>query len=89
MKKLFLLVIFATLLSGCSFTQDWTGFYYPDRDNIGDSSTWKIQSGFKTVENCRDWVNQTANSNPSFDYECGLNCKTNKYGTYTCKETIK
>ena len=59
MKKLFLLVIFATLLSGCSFTQEWTGFYYPNKDNIGDSSTWKIQSGFKTVGDCRGWANQT------------------------------
>lgn len=89
MKKVFLLVFFATLMSGCSLTQEWTGFYYPDKNDIGNSSKWKIQSGLKTVEDCRDWVVQTAGSNPTFDYECGLNCKAHESGLNICKKMIK
>jgi hypothetical protein len=88
MKKIILLVVFANLLSGCSLTQEWTGFYYPDKNDIGNTSKWKIQSGFKTVKNCRGWIAQTAGSNPTFDYECGLNCKENKYGVYICEKTV-
>jgi len=89
MKKMFLLLISATLLSGCSLTQEWTGFYYPDKNDISNSSKWKIQSDFETVKDCRNWIAQTAGSNPTFDYECGLNCRTDKSGLYICKETIK
>ncbi len=86
---MFLLVIFVTLMSGCSLTQEWTGFYYPDKNDIGNSSKWKIQDGFKTVQECSDWIAQTAGDNPKFDYECGLNCKINDYGLNVCDKTIK
>lgn len=89
MKKLFLLFIPLFLLCGCSLTQEWTGFYYPDKNNLGDTSQLVVQAGFKNVENCRDWAEQIMENNPNADYECGLNCEQTEYKTYTCKETIK
>ncbi len=89
MKKTFLLTICIILLSGCSLSNEWTGFYYQDKNDIGNSTKQKIQSGFKSKEDCRNWIIQTAGNNDNFDYECGLNCKLNNYNTYTCKETIK
>jgi len=89
MKKVFLLIFSIIFLSGCSLTNEWTGFYYPDKNNLGDSTKWKIQSGFISKEDCKNWAIETAGNNQSYDYECGLNCKLNSYGSYTCKETIK
>lgn len=89
MKKAFLVVVLITLVSGCSLTDIWTGFYYPDKKDIGDSSKWQIQSGFRTLEDCRDWVIEVAGNNPTFDYECGLNCKLDKKsGLNICKKTV-
>ena len=89
MKKLLIIIISTILLTGCSFTQEWTAFYYPDKNDVGNSSKWKTQSGFKTVEDCRSWVMQTAGDNTTFDYECGLNCKIDESGLNICKKTIK
>lgn len=54
----------------------WDGFYYPNEGNL----TYSIQSPqFKTLEECRDWVDEQIQTyNPSgygYDYECGKNCK--------------
>ncbi len=49
-------------------------FYYP-KDNINDSK----QSGFKTLEECREWAQEKADrlnlEDDSWDYECGEGCK--------------
>lgn len=89
MKKIFLLIVSIIFLSGCTLSNEWTGFYYQDKNDLGNSTKLKIQAGFKSKENCRDWAIQTAGSNENFDYECGLNCKPNDYKSYTCEETIK
>lgn len=84
---IFLIVFF---LTGCSGNNEWTGFYYKDKDNIGDQSTWVIQPGLNSKESCLDWVDQVAGDNRNFDYECGYKCQYKKdYGLTVCKETVK
>lgn len=88
MKKTILLLSLAIILSGCSLGNNWTGFYYPDKNNIGDESKWIIQPGLKTLQDCRDWVAGVADNNPEFDYECGYKCKYDKdYELNICKKT--
>jgi len=95
MKKIFILFFVLILLSGCSSKQsisyDWTGFYYPNKDSIGDESTWVIQPGFKTLEECQEWVLfDISGNNTGFDYECGYKCRyDNLYKMTVCKETTK
>lgn len=50
------------------------GFYYPDRDNLGQFETAK---GFANLQGCRDWVSSRAAqfNDPALargDYECGV-----------------
>jgi len=92
MKKILLIiVIFATIYFLFFNKETWEGFYYPDEADL----TKHIQSPkFKTIDECRSWVNsQVFIYNPSgegFDYECGKNCRFNKdYQLYICKETIR
>jgi hypothetical protein len=86
---------FAVLIigAGCSDVsskKDWTAFYYPDRDNIGDESTWIIQPGLESLEECRDWVDSIASTNTHYDYECGVGCRYEpNYLTTVCKETLQ
>lgn len=70
-------------------TTTWTGFYYPDKNNIGDESTWVIEYGFDSLEECRDWVDAVGGNNPNYDYECGSNCRGDVISGYICEETIK
>lgn len=89
-KFLFLAAIPLVLfLAGCSSSEDWTGVYYPNKDNIGDSSTWVIQPRLKTLEDCRDWVDGMAKNNKNFDYECARGCRNDSSGLTVCKETVK
>ncbi len=89
-RLFFLVVLSASVLSGCSGDNEWTGVYYKNKDNIGDPSTWVVQPGLKSVEACRDWVDQIAGVNTNFDYECGYKCRDDKqYGLMVCKETVK
>lgn len=91
MKLLLLAIIFFT--TGCSggvATNEWTGFYYPNKDNIGDESTWVIQPGLSSLKACQDWVDSKSTGNTNFDYECGNNCKYDDLLKLTvCKETLK
>ncbi len=90
MKKLFLLLLISILLSGCSENSDWTGFYYPDKNNIGDEFSWIIEPGLNSLEECQDWVADTAGTNTNYDYECGYKCRyDNNYGMNICEETLK
>ena len=70
MKLLTFVLLTTILLTGCSVNKNWTGYYYPDLDNIGDESTWVIQTGFKTINECQNWINQVVDSSTNFDYEC-------------------
>lgn len=68
----------------------WQGFYYPNAENL----TRSINSPtFKTVDECRDWVDEMVYKyNPSgygYDYECGKNCKKKSdIDMYLCEETV-
>lgn len=73
LKSLFLLFIVFSL-SACSGGKTWTGYYYPDKNNIGNENTWVIQPGFENIDDCRDWVDGVAKDNQNYDYECGYNC---------------
>lgn len=91
MKKLtsMLLLFSVIFLSGCS-NNNWTWFYYSDADNIGDESTWTIQPGLNSLDECRNWVDDVAWNNDNFDYECGYKCRyESSYGMNICKETVK
>ena len=67
---------------------NWTGFYYPDRNNL---FLFTQSPEFSSLEECRDWVNtQIYIYNPydlNYDYECGKNCKLQESGLYLCDET--
>ena len=86
-KLLIILCAILLLGAGCS-RAEWTGFYYPDAENIGDESSWVIQPGFESIDECRDWVDEVAGNNTNFDYECGRGCRYEaKYGTTVCEIT--
>lgn len=69
---------------------EWTGFYYRDKNNIGDSKTWVIQPGLNSREDCIDWVIKTSRGNENYDYECGYKCRYDKvYEASICEKTIK
>ena len=89
-KTIFIILLLSLIfLYGCS-SNNWTGFYYSDKNNIGDESTWTIKSGFWSLDDCRNRVNDVAGNNQNFDYECWYKCEyNNSYGTNICKETIK
>lgn len=77
-------------LSACTVNKTWNGYYYPDKNNIGDKSKWVIQEGFTTLDYCRDWVNNISKGNDNFDYECGYNCTYREnYGMNVCEKTEK
>ena len=87
MRKIALIGIILTL-TACTPNNNWTGYYYPDKDNIGDESQWIIQPGFETIEDCADWVLDVAENNTNYDYECGYNCTYRKeLGVNVCETT--
>jgi len=68
----------------------WNGFYYPNEGNL----TYSIPSPqFKTLDECRDWVDeQVQKYNPSgygYDYECGKNCEYKDSFTMQICETTE
>lgn len=68
----------------------WQGFYYPNASDL----TKDIKSPiFKSIDECRDWVNSMVYKyNPSgtgYDYECGKNCKKKDGMTVLVCETTK
>lgn len=90
--KLLLMFVLIFTLAGCSnvTANDWTGFYYPDIDNIGDESTWVIQPGLSSLEECQNWVANISIGNINFDYECGRKCRyDDSFKMTICKETLK
>lgn len=90
MRLIITTLLTVLLLNACSSKESWTGYYYPDKNNIGDESTWVIQNGFNTIEACRGWVNSSAGNNTNFDYECGYNCEyKSSYEMTVCERTEK
>ena len=88
MKKFYLVIISALLLTGCT-TDTWTGFYYPD---INNRSKFITEGPLNTPEECRDWVNSQAKHNTGrYEYACGKNCKVDALleGIPDCDETVQ
>lgn len=88
-KSIFIIVVFIILLVILVNKDEWSGYFYPDRNNL---STWiESDSEFKSLNECRNWANNKAVelklSNTEYDYECGLNCEY-KDGFNICKETL-
>lgn len=78
-------------LAGCdSRAKEWTGWVYPDSDNLAHSISI---SGMKSFEACQEAAISRLRALPdpdAGDYECGFRCKWNAdYGTNVCKETRK
>ncbi len=90
MPLLIFLIVVSLIAFSSSSKNNWTGFYYPDRNNIGDESTWVIQPGLDSLEKCQDWVADKSRGNRNFDYECGYKCRyDNSLKMSVCKETLK
>lgn len=88
--KMIALLSIIILLSGCSASNDWTGFYYRDKDNINDENTWTIQPGLKSKEDCQNWIKMVSANNSNYDYECGYKCRyDDTYKTSICETTVK
>lgn len=72
-------------------SDDYTGFFYPDANNL--LSDIQSPDTFKSLEECRDWIDeQVSIYNPDgsgYDYECGRNCKLSGDKPYVCEETLK
>jgi len=66
----------------------WVAFYYSNKDNIDDKSTWEIKENLNSIEECRKWIDDTIGFNMNYDYECGYKCRYDGY-FYICEETIK
>lgn len=90
--KWYILALTCLVASGC-FKENWKGFYYRDKENLGDESKWVISPGeFSSLSDCRDWVNGIVRSrnDDNYDYECGKDCRFNKESAiFVCKETVR
>lgn len=65
-------------------------FYYPD---ASDLSVWESQVDVGSIQECRDWVENSASKNGDEDlrqgdYECGVGCKSDN-GFNICRLTIE
>lgn len=87
MKNIIPLVLIFISLSSCA-NNNWTGFAYPYW--VSSESTWEIQWWFKSLEECRNWIDDILPNNSVADYECGKNCKYNSaYWMNICEETVQ
>lgn len=86
MKKIIIIFTAVLLLgAGCN-SGNWTGFYYPD---FNDMSKWTTSPKLDSLDECRDWVDGVADYSKMFDYECGYKCEYNAgYGLNICEETV-
>lgn len=92
-KNIFILLIILVfiILFSVSRKDKYTGFYYPDKDNL--FSDIQSDTNFSSLEECRAWVNdqifQYNKDNKNYDYECGKNCKLDSGKPYICEETLE
>lgn len=89
MKHLLLIPVLFVLV-GCNNPDNWTAFYYPQKDDL---SIYTKQSGLIDFEACRDYIwnlSEERDADGEYDYECGKNCELDlALETYICEETIK
>ncbi len=53
----------------------WTGFYYPDMENISDRRTWYLSPPLYSLKECQDWVNSMYKAGDNFTYSCSQGCR--------------
>ena len=87
-KVIFIVPLFL-LASSCSFSTQWTAFYYKNGNTMADPI---MQSGFTDSASCLSWARnqKQALNDLEGSYECGSNCeiKDSSLGLYICDETI-
>lgn len=93
MKVFSILFCFIVMLlfgiSGCSSSDNWRGYIYPDKDHLTEDV---FIGEFDSLESCRARALselEKINALDSGDYECGLNCRKDDYGLEVCKETLR
>lgn len=84
-------VIAALLLTSCDDRPEaWTGWAYPNRENL----TYSVSlTGFRTFEQCQEatiGALRTFSDPDAGDYECGFKCRWDpNFQTNVCKTTRK
>ncbi len=98
LMRLLLAAMVIVLLSGCSGSEDWTAFVYPDIKNIpsADQAQNYTIGDFRSFEECQMAAVARVRSNLAAyqrqgDYQCGYKCTRRKElgGLLVCKETRK
>lgn len=94
MKKIlvFSLLILIAVVAWCWGKWKWTAFYYSDRYDLWNESTWTISDELKSYEECLSWLNGVKKWNDDYDSECWYKCVKTQwfYWTlYNCEETKK
>lgn len=89
MRHLCILIFAAAALTGCDTRPNsWTGWVYPDRNDLTVSISLE---GFRTFEQCQEATVGRLRSLPdpaAADYECGYRCRWEPaLNTNVCKET--
>ena len=77
-----ILLAIGSCIGPCTTRDEWLGTVYP---NAGDLTRSYNVGTFETLEACRAVASRAAG--PYGDYECGLNCKSDRPGLYVCEET--
>lgn len=81
------LLAMCALFAGCSAEPEWTGFVYPDADNL----TVSAEIGrFDTFEQCQAASIKTLGAFAAISegtFECGRRCKPSATGLQVCAET--
>lgn len=86
-----ILWISTIILSWCSSSKR-SGFYYKDKNNIGDESTWIVSKNtFSSKEECVKrayWIADSTSNTKIFDYECWYKCREENWFSM-CDKTEK
>lgn len=78
------------MLSWCTTKREYILFFYTDKDNIWDESTWRMTEGIKDIERCRLMAKTLLEMYPDWDYECWYNCEFRvRSQMHICDKTIR
>lgn len=85
MKKAIYIACFCLILSGCFDKTEWTGFFYPDANDL---TNYRVEHGFSSIDECRNWVESQVSYDLNYDYECGKGCEYRAdWDLYVCEIT--
>lgn len=79
---------FCLLLLSCTKGDTWSGFFYPDKNDL---TVDQPLGNFSSLQECREAaiLKMQSTQNDNADYECGLNCNLNGDKPYICEKTKK